>query len=363
MPPKASTLRDIAAKSGFAISTVSMVLNDRRDVTIPEETRSTVKAFARELGYRSRVRPKLVQTIAIVTFEDLRSCFENPYFSEIYSGVEEAASGQGFDISFRRFRLEDDFSGHLKNLAPGRVDGVLVLGEAPAALLEGLDRVGARVACVNSSGGPQWDSVSCDPLESFKLVFEKFLEAGHRRFFCLKTPSRLNPGDRTYGHIQQAMALLGIPEESLSMAWTDGDSAEAGYAATKSYLAKHARVRFTAAFSGLAKPFGMVKALREEGYAIPRDISVILAGAARTMPSSSPELSAVTFPLREMGRESVLRLIQRARGETSAPCRILLPVEYADRGSVRRLGPQKSGSSRNPAPAGGQKVSATRSVR
>lgn len=66
------TLRDVAKRLDLSHATVSFVLNDRRDVAIPERTRERVKAMAIEMGYRpNRAAQALVRgrhdAIAVVT--------------------------------------------------------------------------------------------------------------------------------------------------------------------------------------------------------------------------------------------------------------------------------------------------------
>ncbi len=67
MYKKRVTLKDIAQASGVSTTTVSIILNGRRDVRIGEETRTRVLAAADKLAY-SITPPKKIHASPIVCF-------------------------------------------------------------------------------------------------------------------------------------------------------------------------------------------------------------------------------------------------------------------------------------------------------
>ncbi len=85
-----ATLRDVARDAGVSVSTVSKVLNDRRDVG--SAVRERVLATVAELGYRPNgvargLRLQRSQTIALIS-DDLEGIFT----STLMRGVEDAAA-------------------------------------------------------------------------------------------------------------------------------------------------------------------------------------------------------------------------------------------------------------------------------
>ena len=85
-----STLKDIAAKTGVSVSTVSRVLHDNsQKYKISEETAARVKLVAKDLGYRVNalargLRQQKTHEIGIIVPD-----ISNPFFSEI---VKESSS-------------------------------------------------------------------------------------------------------------------------------------------------------------------------------------------------------------------------------------------------------------------------------
>ena len=52
-----ATLRDIAKRTGFSITTVSRVLNNDPTLSVPEETRDRIYEVATDLEYRKKDKP------------------------------------------------------------------------------------------------------------------------------------------------------------------------------------------------------------------------------------------------------------------------------------------------------------------
>ncbi len=329
-----STLKDVAEATGFSVGTISLVLRDKSDVSIPEKTRQTVKDAAKKIGYQPRSRQRFTKTIAVVTFEDLRSRFDNPNFAEIYAGAEDEMTKLGYHALIKRLNKEEPLAGQLEIISQGHVDGVLLLGQSTPELLEALHTLQVPVVYVNESDSLEWDSVMSDAQRAFELTFEILRNAGHRKILCLKTTYDLFRRTDAMDYIVRARSWAGMNEEDLIVLKTEGDSAEHGYQAMKQYLAEHPKLEFTAAFTGHYKPFGMVRALQESGYTVPGDVSVISIGGTIQRAKEFMPLSFIQYPLYQLGQEGVQRLIQRSQGLATSHCRIVLPVEYIDRGTV-----------------------------
>ncbi|MBC2595903.1 LacI family DNA-binding transcriptional regulator [Ruficoccus amylovorans] len=328
-------LKDISAKTGLSLATVSMVLNNRQDISIPDSTRAKVKSAAEALGYRSKARIRLSKTLIVATFEDLQSCFENPYFSEIYRGIEEAMEERGFHAIIKR--LHDKNSLHGTDIfTRGKADGILVLGPPPPSLLKELEKVNLPVVIVNGTVDPSWDSVIPNYEATFEMTLNILKEKGHRKILCVKSAysDELSPFESS--HLNRAIMHAGLSAENVIIVRSDGDSADDGYEAVKRYLAENPAASFTAVFSGFSKPFGIMRALQEANLSIPGDVSLIAIGVDSHLPTSETQISTVLYPLKRVGEEGVLRLILKAEGFTTGPAIVVLPVQYEDRGTVAK---------------------------
>ena len=93
------TIRDVAKKSGYSITTVSRALNGFGDVN--EQTREKIMAVAEELNYKpNRVARSLVsKTVNTMGLFVLgRSSFQQGFVADLVSGLVDEASAHDFDL-------------------------------------------------------------------------------------------------------------------------------------------------------------------------------------------------------------------------------------------------------------------------
>jgi LacI family transcriptional regulator len=82
--------------------------------------------------------------------------------------------------------------------------------------------------------------------------------------------------------------------------------------------------------------FGVVQALRDAGFAVPTDVSVVGYDDVPTASLLTPGLTTVRQPTAAIGRRAALRLLDRITGVvTPDPVeRVVLPVELRVRAST-----------------------------
>jgi LacI family transcriptional regulator len=93
---KRVTLKDIAAKTGFTINTVSRALKDKSDISL--ETKELIRQVAMDLHYvgdvaASALRSGTTKTIAVIIGD-----ISNPFFGDLVHKIELAAKDFGYSI-------------------------------------------------------------------------------------------------------------------------------------------------------------------------------------------------------------------------------------------------------------------------
>ncbi len=90
------TIHDVAARAEVSTATVSRVLSNPEKVS--EATRRRVLKAVDQLGYSPNAAAKSLRTLPtrklLVTEPDI----ENPFFSLIIQGIEEAALREGYSV-------------------------------------------------------------------------------------------------------------------------------------------------------------------------------------------------------------------------------------------------------------------------
>jgi LacI family transcriptional regulator len=120
-----TNLKELAAKLGVSISTVSKALKDSHEIGV--QTKQRVLEMADQLGYRANpyaghLHSNKSKTIAVVIPE-----INNNFFIQAISGAESIAKEQSYHVLIYvtndNFKQEESILKHLQN---GRVDGVLM---------------------------------------------------------------------------------------------------------------------------------------------------------------------------------------------------------------------------------------------
>src|ERR1044071_8676627 len=91
-------LKDIAARAGVSIMTVSKALRDARDISA--ETRVRIRKLAQEMGYVPDLSAQLMRSRKTKLFGLIISAATNPIYARIMMALEERAYELGYDLIF-----------------------------------------------------------------------------------------------------------------------------------------------------------------------------------------------------------------------------------------------------------------------
>lgn len=269
-----TSLKELALKSGYSINTVSRALRDADDVK--QGTKILIQRLAKEMGYipngiAKNLRLGKTNTIGVVSADS-----SNPFFAEVILGIEDAARACNYHILL--VNTEDSCEEEreaIDTLIERQVDGLLIMprfGEINNnALLQTLSLpfllVGRRLP------GLENHSVLTDEFEKAKEVTSLFLANGHRKILHLSGPPYVSSSiDRIEGY-RTAFLDAGIPIDDKLIIPTDGH-ADGGLQRVKELLKDALPFSALFAFNDLVA-IGAMRALKEEGYQVPRDVEII----------------------------------------------------------------------------------------
>jgi len=175
----AVTLRDIAKHVNLSHATVSFVLNNRRDVAIPETTRIRVKAAAKELGYHpNRAARALVmgrtRVIGVWT-----PPLTSHYVQSIFQGITDTFRTAGFDSLYCRHSPE-----YATRPFEWPVDGIIYV-EGDAAKAEEVLPEGVPVVQIGSRLTEGLDQINVDIAAGASEAIRHLLEGGRSNIVCI----------------------------------------------------------------------------------------------------------------------------------------------------------------------------------
>ncbi len=119
------TLKDIAAKTGYSINTVSHALRGIGDIS--SKTAEYIKQTAEEMGYignalAASMRCGRSRTIAVII-----GCIFNPHFSIMIKGIEEAAAKDGYTVLILNTNEDEETERNaIKTAIEKKSDGVII---------------------------------------------------------------------------------------------------------------------------------------------------------------------------------------------------------------------------------------------
>jgi LacI family transcriptional regulator len=335
---KRATSADVAALAGVSRTTVSFVLNGRTDVAIPDETRRRVEAAARELGYYAHGAARALaggssQTIGYVLRQSSEQVAADALLAEILWGIGSEARLAGYRVLVEPLAPED---GHYTDLLRShRVDGLIVAGpRSDDVELARLVADGYPIIVQGSLPSVDAPSVDVDNRAGARAAVEHLLRLGHRRIgFITNAPLAYTAADDRLAGYREALGAAGIEPEQALVAEGAFD-ATSGWSATRDLLARAPDVSAIFVASDIVA-FGALRAIRETGRVVPRDVSVVGFDDIPLARHFDPPLTTIRLPARSLGAAAGRALVERLAGRNGGE-RTLLPTELVVRDSTAR---------------------------
>lgn len=330
----AITIKDIAKQAGVSVATVSYVINKSRFVS-PELTGRVLEAI-QTLGYSPNavarsLRQKSTKMIGLIVPDS-----SNPFFAEIAKGVEDAGYDRGYSVILcnSNASVERELV-YLDLLRSKRVEGIIFIATSThVEQIRPFVRAGIPVVIFyRDIAGVDVDTFRIDNLQAGYLATEYLIRLGHRQIACIQPASAVTPSGQRVDGYKQAMNEAGLAWHEALM--PRGDNRVSGGKEAAEALAKSGE-SFSAIFStNDAMAVGAMRALRELGYQIPHEVSIVGVDDIILASYTEPPLTTVAQPKYQAGCQAVDFLIQRIEaGYNQGPRSIQLEIELIERSSA-----------------------------
>lgn len=322
-----ATIRDVAARAGVSIATVSRVL--RGNVPVTPATRARVVEAIKELGFRPSVLGRSLaegrHAANGIVFPDL----SGPYFAEVVLGYEEAAGELGRSVLILSTHGRDAAPEMVRELA-GRVDGLVVLGRTVSK--DVLEEIAARkvpvVLLARPAFGPV-DSVKADNAGGVDQLATHLLGHGHRQVVFVGDTAGSSDSSERWVRLRSVLAVAGAPPLQVVSAQL---REEDGIRVADQLLQTRLPDAVVCANDELA--LGLLTGLRRAGVAVPEQVAV--TGWDDIMAARYAGLTTVRQPMRELGIHAARMLDQRIWGDAGPPRHEILPTRLVIRESCGR---------------------------
>ena len=342
-PPERVNLRMLAEHLELSQTTVSLVLNNSPSASsIPEKTRNRVMEAAERLNYRPNYFARSLRQSRSMSVGVLAPDLSEGYFTSVMSGVVQELTGAHYFY----FTACHDWKRELIEKYPvmlveRAVDGFLLLN-TPA------DHIQVPVPVVSISAHSTVENVTNIVLDHH-LAIEQALNhlyaLGHRRIAFMRGPRAIPDSEFRWEAIQQVAREVNLKLDPALVIRIDsaGWSMKAGYhpmAPEIGYKPMQALLEKTRDFTAIfcfndIAAIGAIRALKDAGLTVPGDVSVVGFDDIQSAAYSTPSLTTVRQPLREMGKRGAQILLDRiANRDNKCPSEIVMAPELVIREST-----------------------------
>lgn len=349
----APTLQNVADEAGVSAMMASVVLNGANSSTrVSEKTRARILEAAARLGYRRNavargLARQLADTIGVVAVIDGGEL--NLYFLEILNGILEGAAK--YEQNMTVFSISDwkADENRVLQFCDGRVDGMILIAPThiPAAMIQAIQRHTPFITIHSDLDLPDAHNLDVDNEGGAYAIVRYLLFQGHRRIAHFTGTLELKGAQQRFAGYRRALEEAGVAYDDALVIRGHYSFYQGRHNMTE-LLARHRDDLPTAIFCASdAIAYGCMEAMAEHGLRVPDDISIVGFDDTLIARMTTPALTTVRQPFRQMGRRAVARLLPQIRSdmladETSEPAPRLapntrteiLPVELVFRRSV-----------------------------
>jgi LacI family transcriptional regulator len=331
------TLKDIARKVGYSVTTVSRALNDYDDVS--QETKQLIKRVAQEMGYHPHVIAQSLQrrhtnTVGFIVPATERY-LSDPYFLELLAGIGDGAASYDFDLLVSTCKPMDPKERLVyERMVKGRrVDGIVVArtrcdDERIAYLVsEGFP----LIAFGRAASDLDFPYLDVDGEKGVCEAVEYLIGLGHRRIGFITPSMYLMFAEHRLAGYKRALQDSGLEFDPALV--VEGNLTQSGGHRRMGELLDLEEPPTAVVTGNDLMAFGAMEAAQERGVIVGRDIAVIGFDDVPLAAYFHPTLTTIRQPIYDIGKMLSQTLIKIINGEELAERQIILQPELVIRES------------------------------
>lgn len=342
---KKITSRDVAKRAGVSQSAVSMILNNKSGISFTDETREKVFSIARELNYKSPSQANIGMEETGSVIAVFIPTISNPYYSQMAEIIERKVKKKGYKtIICNTLREKEQENFYLEFCKRNHVTGIIfTFVPTFPALVEQLSLSIPIILIAEKKDNLMLPSLELNNSTTGTVIVEHLYGLGHRRIALVATPLKnmsITRSQRIAG-IREKMAFYGnecVLSEYIAESGSENTNDDipfeysTGYALTKKLLKEKADVSALIGINDMTA-LGIIAALQEQGFNVPRDYSVCGFDNIFYSVLSVPKLTTIDYHLNLRVESAVDYIINTRAG--LKPFHQVNKIEYQPKIIVR----------------------------
>lgn len=339
------SLKKIAQMTGVSPSTVSRVLNNVSSTCASKEVRDKIFDAAREIGYQPNENARNLKkssgdtkahrhiSIVLARIKDLQ---DDPFFYELFRNLELSLFENQTIIDHVIYAEEKNSQAYSKDTKPSKgilkdistSQGVIILGRCSEKLLDQIMSFNSNIVGIwRNSMNFNVDEVVCDGKKAAELAMKHLISLNHKNIAYIGDCSH----ESRYIGYCNSLINNQIPMNYEWIKQTDQTrkSAEIAF-----YELLESTQDFSAVFcANDITAIEVLKILKEKKRKIKRNISVISIDNIEESENTSPFLTTINIPRKEMAHMAVSLLLDRIAKKHTETVRIEFPCRIVNRSS------------------------------
>lgn len=303
------TVRDVAARAGVSLSTVSSVLNNPDRVA--PATRARVQEAIRELGYIRNDAARALRLGESKAVGMVVSESTSPFYSEIIRAADGVLSSSGYTcLVGSAYHDQSSLDRLVRLFEAQRVRGLLINPfSADSSVLDALMGRGLPVVHVDARASLSAHcSVMTDHVAGGRMAIQHLAALGRRHVALVRGPTEVSQITLRMQGAREACAELGIQCEEIA---TSTYFVRGGIHAGEVIASRPASKRPDSVFAANdIIAMGALTALAERGVRVPQDIAVIGYDDTDFALAARVPLTTLRQPAREIGSRTAALLLE-----------------------------------------------------
>ncbi len=333
------TIKDIAKKSGYAVSTVSRALNGHPDVS--PEAKKHIMQIVEKYSFVPNSNARRLKSQSSRTILILIKGANNLFFAGVLEKLQADFSKVGFATQLHYLDEEaDEIAEAIIHQRENKPLGILFLGADLKNKEEQLKRIKVpSVIATTIFDNTDFKNLCCvgvDDIQAGKMAADFLIDCGHKDIAVLGGNINTSPisyqrfigfSERYEKRLNKAYPINLYEKCSFSM--------DSGYRAIMRTLKK--QLDFTAVFCmSDVTAIGAIRALFDKGLSVPKDVSVLGFDGIDSGKYCVPRLTTIHQPQEDISHKCVKLLIDAIENEITS-ANVILPCELLHAESVISL--------------------------
>jgi len=333
-------IKELAKKLGLSITTVSRALGGYSDVS--EKTRERVKKFANKYKYSpnpyaSTLASGKAKTVGYVLpiYGTNTSTLNQGNFFQFISGMSEELLSESIQLQILFAKSEEEeLKAYKKLITEHKIENIVLQNlKTKDRRIEILNKYKINyVAWGKTKDKSNYSWVDLDNDKAIEVIINYLIKKNHTHIAYINISEKYNFANERKSSFLKNLKLNKINFNPNYYASVKLEEPEKSFEIIKKMLMKNKKISAiicSTEFSALSA----IKACNYLNYKIGKDISIITFDGALVRDLSSPPITAVSFPVKELGKRAINILLNKNKNK-NLQVNYSAKTEIIERGSV-----------------------------